>query len=75
MGEDKELNASLQPFHGEIQEALDTLTGLDERMKEMIFKAQLQLTNSMAFTPKFINLAQNAANKYYANSRVLDIMR
>ena len=75
MGEDNKLNASLQPFHGEIQEALDTLTGLDERMKEMIFKAQLQLTNSMAFTPKFINLAENAASKYYSNSRVLDIMR
>ena len=75
MGEDKELNASLQHFHGEIQEALDMLTALDERMKEMIFNAQLQLTNSMAFTPKFINLAENAASKYYANSRVLDIMR
>ena len=75
MGEDNELNASLQPFHGEIQEALDTLAALDDRLKEMIFNAQLQLTNSMAFTPKFINLGENAASKHYAYSRVLDIMR
>jgi len=75
MGEDNELNASLQPFYGEIQEALDTLAALDNSLKEMIFNAQLQLTNSMAFTPKFINLAKNAANGHYAYSRVLDIMR
>jgi len=75
MGEDKELNASLQPFHGEIQEALDTLAALDNSLKEMIFNAQLQLTNSMAFTPKFINLGQSVASKHYAYSRVLDIMR
>ena len=75
MGEDNELNASLQPFYGEIQEALDTLAALDNSLKEMIFNAQLQLTNSMAFTPKFINLGENAASKHYAYSRVLDIMR
>lgn len=75
MGEDNELNASLQPFHGEIQEALDTLVALDDRLKEMIFNAQLQLTNNMAFTPKFVNLRANVTNEYNASSRVLDIMR
>lgn len=75
MGEDNELNASLQPFHGEIQEALDTLVVLDDRLKEMIFNAQLQLTNNMAFTPKFVNLRANVTNEYNASSRVLDIMR
>ena len=75
MGEDNELNASLQPLHGEIQEALDMLAALDSRLKEMLFDAQLQLTNSMAFTPKFIKFGENAAGKHYANSRVLDITR
>ncbi len=75
MGEDNELNASLQPFHGEIQEALDTLVDLDDRLKEMIFNAQLQLTNNMAFTPKFVNLKGNVTDEYNASSRVLDIMR
>ena len=75
MGEDNELNASLQPFHGEIQETVDTLAALDDRLKEMIFNAQLQLTNNMAFTPKFVNLRANVTNEYNASSRVLDIMR
>ncbi|MBA7655338.1 hypothetical protein ES703_63242 [subsurface metagenome] len=75
MGEDNELNASLQPFHEEIQETVDTLAALDDRLKEMIFNAQLQLTNNMAFTPKFVNLRANVTNEYNASSRVLDITR
>ena len=75
MGEDNELNASLQPFHEEIQETVDTLAALDDRLKEMIFNAQLQITNNMAFTPKFVNLKVSVTNEYNASSRVLDIMR
>ncbi len=75
MGEDNELNASLQPFHEEIQETVDTLAALDDRLKEMIFNAQLQITNNMAFTPKFVNLRVNVTNECNASSRVLDIMR
>lgn len=75
MGDDSELKASLQPFHGEIQEALGTLAATDDRLQEMIFKAQLQLTNNMAFTPKFVNLRANAMKDHNASSRVLDITR
>ena len=75
MGGNNELKASLQPFHREIQKALDTLTALDDRLKEMIFGAQLQLINNMAFTPKFVNLGASATRKHYASNRVLDIMR
>ncbi|UCH61697.1 MAG: hypothetical protein JSU77_07720 [Fidelibacterota bacterium] len=75
MGKNTELEASLRPLYDEIQDALDELAALDNRLKEMIFDAQLRLTNNMAFTPKFINLRQSAANGHYAYNRVLDLMR
>ena len=75
MGDDREWSASLQPLHAEIQEALLTLAAFDDRLKEMIFSAQLKLTNNMAFAPRFVNLEANAANDYHASNRVLDITR
>lgn len=59
----------------EIQENLFMLAGVDDHIESMVFRAKLRLTNSMAFSPKFINLDGNAAEGYQAPKRVVDIVR
>jgi hypothetical protein len=59
----------------EIQESLFLLAGIDDHIENMVFRAKLRLTNSMAFSPKFINLDGNAAEGYHAPRRVVDIVR
>jgi len=75
LGEGDELDTTLQPLQAEIREALKTLTAFDDRLKEVVFNAQLQLTNNLAFAPKFINLKQNAVEEHHRANRVVDITR
>ncbi|UCD38493.1 MAG: hypothetical protein JSW54_03170 [Fidelibacterota bacterium] len=69
------MDTTLQPLQKEIQEALQTLAALDKHLSDMVFKAQLELTNNLAFAPKFVNLGRNAAEKPHTRSRVVDITR
>ena len=69
------LDASLSPIYRDIQESLATLAGMDSRLQSLIFDAQLQLINNMAFTPRFVNFDGNATEESHTNSRVVDVMR
>lgn len=69
------LDATLQPIQADIQECLSALAALDDCLKDVVFKRQLQLINNMAFTPKFVNFSGNAPEERRAASRVVDIMR
>lgn len=75
MGADQEMDESVQPLQEAIQEALGLLALLDNRLQEMVFSAQLRITNNLAFRPKFVNLGRNAAHVRPAVSRVVDITR
>jgi hypothetical protein len=75
MGPDQEMDKSMQPIQEEIQEALGLLALLDNRLQEMVFSAQLRITNNLAFGPKFVNLGRNAAHVHHSASRVVDITR
>lgn len=66
---------AIQQLRNEIQESLFMLAGIDDHIENMVFRAKLRLTNSMAFSPKFINLGENAAEGYHAPKRVVDIVR
>ncbi len=74
-GEDNPVDLALQPLCGEIQGALSEVAILDDKLRGMVFEARLNLTNSMAFAPRFVNLRANAARERNASSRVLDITR
>ncbi|MFC1583402.1 hypothetical protein ACFL4U_01840 [Candidatus Neomarinimicrobiota bacterium] len=66
---------AIQQLRNEIQENLFMLAGIDDHIENMVFRAKLRLTNSMAFSPKFINLDENAAEGYRTPRRVVDIVR
>jgi hypothetical protein len=66
---------AIQQLRNEIQESLFMLAGIDDHIENMVFRAKLRLTNSMAFSPKFVNLGENAAEGYHMPRRVVDIMR
>lgn len=66
---------AIHQLRDEIQESLFLLAGIDDQIENMVFRAKLRLTNSMAFSPKFINLDGNAAEGYHAPRRVVDIVR
>jgi hypothetical protein len=66
---------AIQQLRNEIQENLFMLAGIDDHIENMVFRAKLRLTNSMAFSPKFINLDENEAEGYHAPRRVVDIVR
>jgi predicted GTPase len=66
---------AIQRLRNEIQENLFMLAGIDDHIENMVFRAKLRLTNSMAFSPKLVNLGENAAEGYHMPRRVVDIMR
>ncbi len=75
LGEGDELDTTLQPLQAEILEALKILVALDDHLGELVFNTQLQLTNNLAFAPRFVNLGRNAVEEYHRANRVVDITR
>ncbi|MCH7496803.1 MAG: hypothetical protein IH971_03000 [Candidatus Marinimicrobia bacterium] len=69
------LDPSLSPIYRDIQASLATLAGMDSRLQSLIFDAQLELINNMAFTPRFVNLDGDATEEYHTKSRVVNVTR
>lgn len=66
---------TLRPLEQEIQSSLDILATMDNRLRSILFDAQLRLINNMAFASKFVNLNQDTAEGHQPVSRVVDITR
>lgn len=75
LGSQGQLDASLGPIHQQIQDSLALLASMDARLRNLIFDAQLQIINNMAFTPEFVNFGASATEDYRGGNRVVNVTR
>ena len=72
---EREADANVLRLQRELQDALSILAVVDDYLKDLVFRAKLQLTNTLAFSPTFVNLGRNATEHHHPQRRVVDIMR
>ncbi len=71
-GEDEDLLASIG---ADIKMSIGKLTQVDERIRDVVFGAEMKLINSMASTPDYVNFALRTSQALHGKRNVIDVTR
>lgn len=71
-GEDEDL---LESLAADIKMSVGKLTQVDERLRDVVFGAEMKLINNMASTPDYPNFVMKSDRYLHGNRKVIDVTR
>lgn len=71
-GEDEDL---LESLAADIKMSAGKLTQVDERLRDVVFGAEMKLINNMASAPDYPNFAMKSDRYLHGNRKVIDVTR
>lgn len=71
-GEDEDLVKSIG---ADIKMSVDKLMQVDERLRDVVFGAEMKLVNSMAATPDYLNFALKTSREMHGKRNIVDVTR
>ncbi len=71
-GEDEDL---LESIAADIKMSVGKLTQVDERLRDVVFGAEMKLINNMASTPDYPNFATKSSRSLSGNRKIVDVTR
>lgn len=65
----------LESIGAEIKISVGKLMQVDERLRDVVFGAEMKLINSMASTPDYLNFALKTSSEMHGKRNIVDVTR
>lgn len=65
----------LEPIGAEIKISVGKLMQVDERLRDVVFGAEMKLINSMASAPDYLNFALKTSSEMHGKRNIVDVTR